>query len=85
MLEAILGLFNTIFGFLGNLLPDSPFTGMVQVNDSLLQGIGWLNWLVPINEMLAMMALWLVACVAVVAVRTALDVTGSIGGKVSGS
>lgn len=85
MLQAILGLFNTIFGFLGNLLPDSPFTDMVQVNDQLILGISWLNWLVPINEMLAMMVVWLGACVAVVAVRVALDVTGSIGGKVSGS
>lgn len=85
MLQAILGLLNTIFGFLGNLLPDSPFVGLVELNESLIQYVSWFNWLVPINEMLSMMVLWLGACVAVTAVRTALDVTGSIGGKVSGS
>lgn len=85
MLEAILSLFNSIFGILNGLLPDSPFTDLVQVNEQLLLGLGWLNWLLPLSEMLAMMVVWLGVCVVVVAVRTALDVTANIGGKVSGS
>lgn len=85
MIQALAQFFATVFGWLGNLLPDSPFANMVQVSEDLALGISWLNWLVPISEMLAMMVLWLAACVAVVAVRVALDVTGSIGGRVSKS
>lgn len=84
MLQAIFGFISTIFGWLGNLLPDSPFDGIVQVTDQLTLGISWLNWLLPISEMLVTLFLWIAACVAITAVRVALDVTADIGGKVAG-
>ena len=84
MLQAIFGFISTIFGWLGNLLPDSPFADIVQVTDQLVLGISWLNWLLPINEMLVTLFLWIAACVAITAVRIALDVTADISGKVAG-
>lgn len=84
MLQAIFGFISTIFGWLGNLLPDSPFDGVVQVTDNLVLGISWLNWLLPISDMLVSLFLWIGACVAITAVRVALDVTADIGGKVAG-
>lgn len=84
MLQALFGFVGTIFGWLGNLLPDSPFANYVQVTDQMSLGLSWLNWLIPINEMLVILALWIAACAAITAVRFALDITGILGGKVSG-
>lgn len=84
MLQALFGFVGTIFGWLGNLLPDSPFANYVQVTEQMSLGLSWLNWLIPINEMLVILALWIAACAAITAVRLALDITGILGGKVSG-
>ena len=84
MLQGLLTLLNTIFGFFDGLLPESPFADYITANNQVIQGISWLNWVVPIGDMLAVMVIWLGLCLAVVAVKVALDVTGSIGGKVVG-
>ena len=85
MLQGLLSLLNTIFGFLDTLLPTSPFEQYITANNQISLGISWLNWVFPIGEMLAIMVVWLGLCLTVVAVRVALDVTGSVGGKVVGS
>ena len=84
MLQGLFTFIGTIFGWLNDLLPDSPFTGLVQASQDLSLGISWLNWLFPINEMLAILAIWIAACAAITAVRVALDLTGSVAGKVVG-
>ena len=82
MLQAIMGFLGTIFGWLGNLLPDSPLREVATVTQDMALGISWLNWLVPISDMLVILFLWIAACVAITAVRVALDVTGDLAGKV---
>lgn len=84
MLQAIFDLISTVFGWLGNLLPDSPFADVVQVTSDLSLGLSWLNWIFPISDMLVILFLWIAACAAITAVRVALDVTADIGGKVAG-
>lgn len=84
MLQGLFTFLGTIFGWLDNLLPDSPLAGLVETSQNLSLGISWLNWLVPINEMLALLAIWIAACAAVTAVRVAMDITGGLAGKVVG-
>jgi len=38
------------------LLPDSPFT--LLSNSSVSQYMGWLNWLVPLQQMTAVLEVW---------------------------
>lgn len=82
MLQTLTSLLATVFGFLDGLLPDSPFADAFQVTQQMSLGIGWLNWLMPIGEMLVIMSLWIAACLAITAIRVALEVTSDVGGKV---
>lgn len=41
------------------LLPDSPFE--MLSNSGVSQYMGWLNWLVPIQQMVAILELWTTA------------------------
>lgn len=84
MLDGLLSLFGSIFGFLGGLLPENPFAGVLEVTDNIRLGLAWLNWFMPISEMIVIASLWIAACVAVAAIRTALEVSSSVGGKVAG-
>ena len=54
MLAAILGLFQGIAGWLTQILPESPFTNMA-IPEGMQQGLGWLNWFLPLGDMLALM------------------------------
>lgn len=83
MLSGLLGLLGTVFGWLGGLLPDSPFTGYVQVTEGMRQGLAWLNWLVPISEMLVILGLWIAAVALFTAVKVAFGMTAGVGGKVA--
>lgn len=85
MLSAIAGLLSTVFGWLGSLLPTSPLRDYAVAADNLRLGLAWLNWLLPISEMLVMLALWVAALAAFTAVKIALGVTSSVGGKVAGN
>lgn len=85
MLQMLLQLINTIFGFFNSLLPTSPFGDYIQGSEQIILGISWLNWVLPIGEMLALMVIWLGVCLAVCAVKVALDITGSVGSKVAGN
>lgn len=69
MLSAILAFFGAVFGFLGGLLPESPFRQLLGVTEQLRMGISWLNYFVPIDTFVTMFGLWLAACVAYIALR----------------
>lgn len=46
------------------LLPTSPFADLLtQLEGAELPGLAWLNWLVPIPELLELLTLWLAAIV----------------------
>lgn len=42
------------------LLPDSPFV-MIQADQDISLILGWLNWIFPIGEMVAILEAWLIA------------------------
>lgn len=46
-----------------SMLPASPFQGFV-LPELVETGLGWLNWLVPIGDMLGLLELWLLAAAA---------------------
>ena len=77
MLSGFLQLIGTIFDWLNGLLPDSPFADALQVTQDMTLGLSWLNWVLPISEMLVMLALWIAAMAAVTAVKVALSVTST--------
>lgn len=83
MLSGLLSLLGTLFGWLGDLLPDSPFAAWMQVTDDLVLGLGWLNWVLPLGEMLTMLSLWIAAMLAVTAFKIGMDTMGHIAGKVT--
>lgn len=85
MVDAILGFFGMIFGWISNFFPENPFIGVVEILDDMRLGIGWLNWFVPLGEMLTLMSIWLAAIAAVIAVKIAINATASIASKVVGS
>lgn len=85
MIDGFLTLLGTIFGWLGGLLPDSPLSGYAVVTEQMSLGLRWLNWFMPISEMLVMVAAWIAAMFAITAVKVALQVTSSVSGKVIGS
>lgn len=72
MIDFLTQLFSGLLGFFDSLLPGNPFEGMLTITDDLMLGLGWLNWLVPLQGMVAMATIWLMSCVGVVAVKFVL-------------
>ena len=54
MLAVIVGLFDMFMQFLGNVLPESPFSD-IALADGVGNMLGWLNWLVPVGQMVTLM------------------------------
>lgn len=73
MIDVVLELLNGVLGFLNGVLPDSPFAGLIESNEFVVTALGWLNWFVPITDLLTMFGVYLVALVAWQAVDMALD------------
>lgn len=84
MLSFLVSLLHGVFSFLAGFLPDSPLAGVVDTLDGADVGLGWLNWFVPVGDMLALLGLWLAALLVWVAVtsglRTVRDVALSVVG-----
>lgn len=45
---------------LQSVLPLSPFTGFIQ-DLELSDGLSWLNWFIPVGQMVEIFGLWLLA------------------------
>lgn len=73
MIDVILSFLDGILGFLNGLLPDSPFADIIASNEVMLNALGWLNWLVPISDLLGIFSVYLVALLAYQAASLALD------------
>lgn len=80
MLDAILGFLSDLVGWLVGVLPASPFQGLVLgLSGDELVWLGWLNWAVPVGDMLDLFILWLVAALAFAAAAfSARAVKGSL-------
>ena len=54
MIKALLGLVQTVLSW----LPQSPFAGIAADFQSS-HGLGWLNWFIPVGQIVQIMAAWL--------------------------
>ena len=81
MLGGLAGIFSTIFGWLADVLPDSPFADLAVITADLHLGIAWLNWFLPISEMLDMLIVWIGLCLAVTVVQFVLNATADVGSR----
>lgn len=61
MIAFLLQLVSGLLGWLSDVLPMSPFSGLGLALDGLSDAIGWLNWLVPVSGILSLFGVWLVA------------------------
>lgn len=73
MLSFLFGLISGVLSLLTNFLPDSPLRGVIDALYTWDTALGWLNWVVPVGQMLAVFTLWLAALVTYTVVSYALD------------
>lgn len=85
MISMIVGMITGIVGWLNGILPNSPFQDLLTGNNAILTGIGWLNWFIPVGDLLAIFGLYLAALLLWVGVDFALSSAGKslfgFGGK----
>lgn len=81
MISAIVGFITGILGFLNSILPNSPFTDLLVGTQGLATALGWLNWIVPVGDLMAIFAAYLAVLLIWAAVDMAL---GSAGKSVLG-
>lgn len=63
MFSILSQLMRWLVGLAVQLLPASPFRDFVAPEGWAL-GMGWLNWLVPVSDMLGLFDAWLIGCAA---------------------
>lgn len=89
MLDGILSFLNGVIGFLASVLPESPFSSVLdsttELSETVHMALGWLNWFVPVGDMLGIFVAYLGVLLLIVAidffVGGFLDgVKGAIGG-----
>lgn len=61
-------------------LPVSPFAGLTLPAE-YDTALGWLNWILPVGDMLGMFGVWLSGVVLYVAVRYLLKMALNVGTK----
>lgn len=84
MLALLVGLFSGIVHILTGVLPTSPFQG-ITLPESVDMALGWLNWLVPVNDMMRVFGAWLAAGIIVAIVRFVLAHIDVFVGTMSGN
>ena len=85
MVGFLVDLFSSLVDFLTGVLPQSPFSNLTLSQD-VHNYLGWLNWIVPIGDMLTLfglvLAAYLVARVAIWLVNKGVDMAQlATGGK----
>lgn len=85
MFAFVLQLLNGVAGLAMRFLPQSPVQSFLasQAISLELRALGWLNWVVPIHDMLGVFTLWLTAGVIYAAMRYLLDNALSVVTNVS--
>ena len=85
MLSWLASLLSGILGFFNDVLPDSPFTDVLQGSNDLQTGLAWLNWLIPVGDMLGIFLAYLAVLLVWAAVDFALSkAEGSVFSLVGG-
>lgn len=85
MLDFLGQLFSSIFGFLADHLPDSPvqqwIAGFATGGDELHMGLGYLNWVCPVGDLIGILTAYIALLAIWIAVRAILGKTEGIAGK----
>lgn len=84
MLDGLLTVLSGLFGFVGGLLPTSPFAEWAAISENLRMGLGWLNWFCPIGTFSQMLVAWIALAAAVTALKMFLNAGGNVAEKVLG-
>lgn len=84
MIEFITQLFSTFFEFLTGVLPQSPFQDLT-LNSAVTQWLGWLNWVVPIGDMLNFLTICISIYVGAKIAITVFNLTARTAEKVTGA
>lgn len=77
-----------ILGWMRNLalsfLPLSPFAS-ASLPEGVTLGLGWLNWLMPVGDMILVLDAWLLAAMMWALYRAAYRITKVVTGSATGS
>lgn len=84
MIAFLLNLVTGLFGWLASVLPASPFSGLSLALSGLADALGWLNWLVPVGDMLALFLVWLAAAAVWMVVSFVWQRVNGVIGKFGG-
>lgn len=84
MLIAIISLFNRLIAAIGaslsailSVLPDSPFSWLEEIDNTVLQAI---NWVIPVNAMVSHLQIYVLAVAVYYAIRIILRWAKAAGG-----
>lgn len=83
MIAIIGAILVAFFGMLALLLPASPFASITS-SPAYDTALGWLNWLLPINDMLTLFIAWAGAIMVCVIAFVVLKFSMKFGMKISG-
>lgn len=85
MLDFLAQLFGGIFGFLADHLPNSPvqqwISDFATGGNELHMGLGYLNWLVPVGDLIGILTAYVALLAIWIAVRAILGKTEGIASK----
>lgn len=85
MIAFLLRMVGGLFSWLASVLPVSPFSGMSLALGGMADALGWLNWVVPVGDMLALFLVWLAAAVIWQVVQFVLKRFDGVLGKFGGA
>lgn len=72
MLGFLVGVLGAFYSLLSGVLPQSPFRAL-QIGADIDTALGWLNWVVPVGDMLSLMGLWLAAILTAFIVKSLIS------------
>lgn len=90
MVSVLLGFLTSFVTWLVGHLPNSPFVSVTLGFDgfagsgfTLEMLLGWLNWLIPVGDMLVLFTAWCLAALAFVAIRFVIRPIRNAVGRMS--
>lgn len=85
MIAFLLKMVGGLFSWLASVLPVSPFSGLSLALGGLADALGWLNWVIPVGDMLALFLVWLAAAAVWQVVQFVMSRFGSVVDKFGGA
>lgn len=80
MVALVLELVGAVVSLVVSILPVSPFQSL-GVDGIPAQAIGWINWFLPIGNMVTLLSLWAAAILAFRVAKKLLSVASLVGVK----